>query len=374
MAAASDTATVKPPVTGLWGGILTATPVVLTVLATILAGLSNSEMTQAQYHRSLAAQYQSKVGDQWAFFQAKRIRGSGLETAADHLPPAGPLDPARLKALAHRVTVAVEQAALATHQPEDVTKRMAKEMKESESALNQELDKPAVSQAFSSLATAKLPEVEDHAAKDPALDEAIAAISERRSEVEINKLVAKVPDKLLASAMDAAEKDAQAFDDAAKPIGKTIDQVGVIVNHHAALAEMLLGDITSEQATSNAGDAKEREGAAASEAQVSRAAEKLHGSFAAARDRFNASRYRRDADYNQRIAYLHEVQVHKSSVSADRHRERSMHFFFGMLGAQAGVAISSIALAAKLRSVLWSLAGILGLAALAFSCYVYLFY
>jgi hypothetical protein len=370
----AETPAAKPPLTGLWGGILTATPVVLTVLATILAGLSNSEMTQAQYHRSLAAQYQSKVGDQWAFFQAKRIRGSGLETAADHLPPTGPLDPARLKTLAHRVTTAVEHTALATHQPEDVTKRMAKEMKESENALNQELDKPAVVQAFSYLATAKLPEIEDHAAKDPALEEAITAISERRSEEEINKLVAKVPDKLLVSAMDAAEKDAQAFDDAAKPIGKTIDQVGVSVNHHAALAETLLSDMTSELGSANTSNAKEREGAAAAEARVSRAAEKLHGSFGVARDRFNANRYRRDADYNQRIAYLHEVQVHKSSVSADRHRERSMHFFFGMLGAQAGVAISSIALAAKLRSVLWSLAGILGLAALAFSCYVYLFY
>ncbi|HEY1861763.1 MAG TPA: DUF4337 family protein [Gemmataceae bacterium] len=374
MAAANDTPIAKPPVTGLWGGILTATPIVLTVLATILAGLSNSEMTQAQYHRSLAAQYQSKVGDQWAFFQAKRIRGAGLETAAEHLPPVGPLDPARLKALAHRVTLAVDQIGKATHQPEDVAKRIAKEMSESESALNQELDKPAVAHAFSYLATAKLPEVEDHAVKDPALDEAIAAISERKSDDEINKLVAKVPDKLLVSAMDNAEKNAQAFDDAAKPIGKTIDQVGALVNHHTVLAETFLGDINSEQATTNANDAKEREAAAGAEVQVSRAVEKLHGSFAAARDRFNANRYRRDADYNQRIAYLHEVQVHKSSVSADRHRDRSMHFFFGMLGAQAGVAISSIALAAKLRSVLWSLAGILGLAALAFSCYVYLFY
>src|SRR6516225_614848 len=90
MSAATDSPATKPPVTGLWGGILTVTPVVLTVLATILAGLSNSEMTQAQYHRSLAAQYQSKVGDQWAFFQAKRIRGSSLETAADHLAPSSP--------------------------------------------------------------------------------------------------------------------------------------------------------------------------------------------------------------------------------------------------------------------------------------------
>src|SRR5262249_41079858 len=68
-----------------WEKLLTLSPVVLTVLATLLAGLSSSEMTQAQYHRSLAAQNQSKAGDQWAFFQAKRIRGTSLETTVDLL-------------------------------------------------------------------------------------------------------------------------------------------------------------------------------------------------------------------------------------------------------------------------------------------------
>src|SRR5437588_10957897 len=73
---------------------LAAVPVILTVLATILAGLSSSEMTQSMYYRSLAAQNQSKAGSQWAFFQAKRIRGTTMETTgdlvrtlADPLPP-----------------------------------------------------------------------------------------------------------------------------------------------------------------------------------------------------------------------------------------------------------------------------------------------
>lgn len=59
-----------------WGKVLGATPVVMTVIATLLAGLSNSEMTKAQYARALAAQQQSKAGDQWAFFQAKRLRSA----------------------------------------------------------------------------------------------------------------------------------------------------------------------------------------------------------------------------------------------------------------------------------------------------------
>src|SRR5438477_9536417 len=62
-----------------WNTISVATPVVLTVFATVLAGLSSSEMTLAQYHRSMAAQNQSKASDQWSFFQAKRIRGTEVQ-------------------------------------------------------------------------------------------------------------------------------------------------------------------------------------------------------------------------------------------------------------------------------------------------------
>src|SRR3954469_24024874 len=57
-----------------FGKILSATPVVMTVVATMLAGLASSEMTRAQYDRSLAAQRQSKAGDQWNFFQGKKLR------------------------------------------------------------------------------------------------------------------------------------------------------------------------------------------------------------------------------------------------------------------------------------------------------------
>jgi hypothetical protein len=50
-----------------FGKMLAATPVVMAVIATMLAGLASSEMTRAQYDRALAAQQQSKAGDQWSF-------------------------------------------------------------------------------------------------------------------------------------------------------------------------------------------------------------------------------------------------------------------------------------------------------------------
>jgi hypothetical protein len=59
-----------------WGKILSVTPIIMTVVATLLAGLASSEMTRAQYDRALGAQLQSKAGDQWAYFQAKKMRGT----------------------------------------------------------------------------------------------------------------------------------------------------------------------------------------------------------------------------------------------------------------------------------------------------------
>src|SRR5438132_3930699 len=93
--------------------IISTTPVLLTVLATVLAGLSSSEMTQAQYYRSLAAQYQSKAGDQWSFFQAKRIRGTNLEMTVDLLHAVsepGPVDPQALQAVAALLPRAFQRA------------------------------------------------------------------------------------------------------------------------------------------------------------------------------------------------------------------------------------------------------------------------
>jgi hypothetical protein len=60
-------------------------------------------------------------------------------------------------------------------------------------------------------------------------------------------------------------------------------------------------------------------------------------------------------------------------VSAERHHRRSQRFFYGMLGAQLGVIVSTLAMAARKRNLLWSLAAVAGSAAIAFAIYVYLY-
>src|SRR5436309_12894974 len=88
-----ETPTPEPKKT-LFETVLTATPVLLTVIATFMVGQSSGEMTKAQYFRALASQNQSKVGDQWAYFQAKRIRGTSYEVSADDLMISG--EPVRI--------------------------------------------------------------------------------------------------------------------------------------------------------------------------------------------------------------------------------------------------------------------------------------
>jgi len=81
----------------------------------------------------------------------------------------------------------------------------------------------------------------------------------------------------------------------------------------------------------------------------------------------------REAEMNQHLAQLYELQVAQSSLDSEHHRRRSKNFFYGMLAAQAGVALASFSLAARKKEGLWALAGAAGLAAVGFSFYVYMY-
>src|SRR5277367_366490 len=76
-----------------FGKILGATPIIMTVIATMLAGLASSEMTRAQYDRSFAAQLQSKAGDQWSYYQAKKLRSAVAHNSLDMLLAMGDINP-----------------------------------------------------------------------------------------------------------------------------------------------------------------------------------------------------------------------------------------------------------------------------------------
>lgn len=166
-----------------WGKILLATPIVMTVIATMLAGLASSEMTKAQYDRSLAAQLQSKAGDQWSYFQAKKLRSAVARNSLDVLAATVEITP--LDATILEKTDAATVAALT------------------------QTELPAV-------ASAKF---------NDNVNAALNAVENSAPENEIAADLAKVSDSDLANALATAQKAALDFDIATKPVSSAIDKL-----------------------------------------------------------------------------------------------------------------------------------------------------
>lgn len=294
------------------GRIMSATPVVMTVIATMLAGLASSEMTKAQYDRSLAAQQQSKAGDQWSFFQAKRLRGAIQRSTLDLLQASSEIRPLDVAALTQ------------PSPPSDGTQKIV--------AL---LATESGQDAFAFLLKGELPATANSAAPAPEVTAALRAIEDLKPDAEIAALLAKISDKLLTETILAAKERSDAFDATTKPINQVIDAT------EAALQ--------------------------------SQPASPAKRDFTAARLRYAGQRYDAEARLNQVIASLYELQVRKNNISAERHHGRSQRFFYGMLGAQMAVIIATFAMAARQRNLLWTLAAAAGVTAFIFAGYVYLY-
>jgi len=323
------------PQTG-WGKIFNATPVVMAVVATMLAGLASSEMTRAQYDRSLAAQQQSKAGDQWSFFQAKRLRGAYQRNTADLLQTI--VSVRQLDAAAFRT--AAEQL------PGDPSGSGA----QLKNDLLAWLASPGGQQAMPLLQKGELPSRNEAAVTDPTIKAALDAAENLRPDAELAGLLAPITAASLETAIHAARDQALAFDAVTRPVNQAVDLLESLLTRQAALQAK--ADSTAVQAATSAPS--------------------LNRDFTAARLRYAAQRYEVEARLNQVIANLYELQVRKSNISAERHHARSQRFFFGMLGAQLAVIISTFAIAARQRNLLWGLAAAAGLLAIAFAIYVYL--
>jgi hypothetical protein len=170
-----------------WGRILLATPVVMTVVATLLAGLASSEMTRAQYNRSFAAQQQAKAGDQWSFFQAKRLRGTMQLSTLDLLKTTASVRP-------------LDEAGLTRFG---------------------ELD-AAVSAA---LLKGELPPPPPSTLSDVPLKSALDAVERMKPEHEIRSLLASVSAATLDEAVQAARDRAATLDAATTPISRGVDRL-----------------------------------------------------------------------------------------------------------------------------------------------------
>ncbi len=299
------------------GKLFAATPVIMTVIATMLAGLASSEMTRAQYDRSLAAQQQSKAGDQWSFFQAKKLRSALQRNTLDMVENTTEVHPLNVDALSALLSETHAQAVLIS----DDGKR-----------------------ALKALQTGELPPLPPTPTVDSKIKAALEALKDAKPDATVLALLVSVSEKSLADALQLAEDRARVADAATAPISQAL--------------EALEKEVVKQKSLLLAPDA---------------AVTALSRDFTAARLRLNGLRYDTEARLNQAVANIYELQVRKSNVSAERHHNRSQRFFFGMLAAQMGVIIATFAMAAKQRNLLWSLAAGAGVVAVAFAVYVYLY-
>ncbi len=305
-----------------WGKVLSATPVILTVLATMLAGLSSSEMTRAQYSRSMAAQQQSKAGDQWGFFQAKRLRGSMQRASLELLSAFSPVAPLAAEPLRQEL-----QRLAATDSGKNAAEVIAA------------LDSAAGASILVAVVKSELPKLSPRAEVDPRIKAALEAVDKFQPETAVSAIMDTIQPAMLEQELAQARAQSQEFDNATRPINLAIDHT-----------ESLL-------AAAAAGGP----------------ADGLRKAFTVARLRYAAARYEMEARLNQSVAAVYELQVRKSNLIAERHHRRSQKFFFGMLAAQAGVIISTFAMAARKRNLLWTVAAVVGLIALVLAIYVFVY-
>jgi hypothetical protein len=419
----------------VWERVVTSTPIILTVVATVLAGLSNGEMTRAQYHRALAAQDQSKVSDQWNFFQAKRIRGTQMDQTAMLLSAqtgAGKVSPESLRAAAARLpeqldradkdgealVKAVEAAGSAADAVRPAAERFraaAKAARPGADRLAQALSPTEPRHPLTYLATGTLPEVAEHSAEErkerdaaldgldpkareslsyfdpdllkslndlnPAIPVALWQVNDRKTERAMAETLKRITPEQIAQGIDDAEKTADDLDKVGKPVSKAIRDVDKQIAEQSGAVRAVYRasqDVSAAAGGLPSGDAKLNEVRQAATAvgrdgsALKSAADELANDFKAAQLSYDSKRYEREARYNQAVAGLYELDVRKASLESERHRNRSQFFFFAMLAAQGGVTIATFAIAMRRRSLLWAMATLAGLAALAVGVYVYL--
>jgi hypothetical protein len=297
---------------GLLDRIGAALPIALTAIATAFAGLSTSELQQAMFWRSAAAQDQAKATNQWTLAGFKRDRSLLMQTTAATLRAQGGFPVLNLE---------LERAA-----PDSA------------------LPFPAYYEGLDWLegkgpAPAKLPDV-----VDPNLNELLRAIREREPEADLLRKARALPLAGISATIDDAEKAVERTDKEWDPVVKAAER-------HAQAALKWASDQKSDEAR---------------RAPAARATATQAALF-----ELEQRRYRAEATLNQGVGFLYEARVKVSTAESDRHRERSKNFFYAMLAAQVGATIASLGLARRQRSALWLLAGLAGIVAIALGVYVY---
>jgi hypothetical protein len=403
----------KPPPLTMRDKLIGTTPVVLSILATILAGLASREMTLAQYYRSMATQSQSKAGDQWSFFQAKRIRETNLRTTLDILEgmtPPEKLTPAVLREAAQRLACEFNRAVTEGEQLTIATALAAGQLGDARPAVDRAVQQVAVAlqgkasaslrarkqilsaledsknqEAFEYLGSGKMPEIQRRTISDAALNEVVKAYIAGEPEPRLMELTRHVDHDVLEAALADATANLRDFEKVSEPVDQTLTALDRLITGELTLVrplsrsllELRLAVAAVPAGNDNKAVSELRAAAAALERTATGLkanADALYADIKAARHDYTARRYgsRGDAGFNRDVATLYEIQVRRLSIDSENHRWKSYFIFYCMLGAQVGVTIATLSLAMRRKGTLWTLAAVAGLTSLMFASYIFL--
>ncbi len=410
-----------PQKKSLWETTVTSTPVIMTVIATLLAGMSASEMTYAQYFRSTAAQNQSKVEGEYAFFQAKRQRGTTMEMTSTLLQAffkPGRFDARTLQntsnLLASEAKRAeerfqkLEEAVKSLNRPgtgkaeewlgnfqqavsdasvrmTGLTDRAAALQKTTTETLARDKKQlePALAYLKKGLPKSNDVTMEDREDLKPyagEITELLQASRNRRPEKDTAPLIRKVPEPALKEAYWLNVENSKAFEKVTDEVQKGLDTLKGLVEQQMALAETieradqeLTLALPEPSEDESAGLKKVRSAVNAltqTDKRIQDAVGKLSRDYRASFIDYEARAYRAEAKYNNNNGALYELLVRKTNWESDRHMGRKSLLFYAMLAAQAGVTVATLALAVRQKSAVWGLAAAAGMAAVAFGGYV----
>ncbi len=339
----------------LWDKVITSTPVVMTVLATLLAGLSSSESNQAQYYRSLSAQNQSKAGDQWNFFQAKKLRSANSTSSVKLLRNLGDVGPFTTEAITTTASHLIQKL---KSNPSGTT--VAREL---QTQIDSLMTDPDVKNAME-LLTTPLPLAQALVIADSKTRTAFDILKKNEGDSAPPIVFGEVKPEAIRDSIRAAEQNVKNSDTELQPAMIGMVKIEKLLDRLAGVSVSMRRSATQSATRSTF---------AATDRETPGEVRQLAADYTLAELRFEAARLDREAKLNQQSAYLYEVGVRKTSWQSDRSLIRSRYFFYGMLGAQAAVLIATFSLAVRERSWMWSLAASIGVMATAYAGYVYLY-
>ena len=278
---------------------------------------------------------QSKASDQWAYFQAKKLRAEQCENTIVILRgilPGAPMNEddlrrtaASLQSEMHKLTSHLGKVDRAPSATGEVVKSLARHLATVDTLLSATTTRPDGVHVPVFLPPWDVPQVMELPIADKQIVDTIRGIESNASESDLERQAGEISQEEIDRAIATANENSAAFSRVSDPMAlgrQTLAEVCNLLSREVAAFERAARQAPDEVV------AIEPTGALG-------AIHDLGSQFSIGVDvsglNFNSNRYQREARDNQVLAQILEIQVRRDSFLSERHRLRSRQFFYGML-------------------------------------------